>query len=197
MPIKTRITAHFEQSGHLKLELAELLAAPIADAAEVVVEALLKEHKVFSCGNGGSAAIAQYFASLMLNRYEMERPGLAAIALCADISTLTSIANENHFEKVYSKQVSALGMQDDVLLAISTRGNSRNILNAITAAHERGMRVIAMTGGDGGNVVELLGEHDIHIGVPHDNASRIQETYILILHCLCDAIDCLLLGVNN
>jgi D-sedoheptulose 7-phosphate isomerase len=197
MPIKTRITAHFEQSGQLKLELAELLAAPIADAAEVVVEALLKEHKVFSCGNGGSAAIAQYFASLMLNRYEMERPGLAAIALCADISTLTSIANENHFEKVYSKQVSALGMQDDVLLAISTRGNSRNILNAITAAHERGMRVIAMTGGDGGNVVELLGEHDIHIGVPHDNASRIQETYILILHCLCDAIDCLLLGVNN
>src|SRR5690606_31830661 len=103
MPIKTRITAHFEQSGQLKLELAELLAAHIADAAELVVEALLKENKVFSCGNGGSAAIAQYFASLMLNRYEMERPGLAAIALCADISTLTSIANENHFEKVYSK----------------------------------------------------------------------------------------------
>jgi D-sedoheptulose 7-phosphate isomerase len=197
MTIEARITAHFEQSGQLKLDLAELLATPIANAAEAIVEALLKEHKVLSCGNGGSAAVAQYFASLMLNRYEMERPGLAAIALCADTSTLTSIANENHFEKVYSKQISALGMEGDVLLAISTRGYSKNILKAITAAKERGMRIIAMSGGDGGNVVELLGEHDIHIGVPHDNASRIQETYILILHCLCDAIDCLLLGVNN
>ncbi|MDP2247479.1 MAG: SIS domain-containing protein [Nitrosomonadales bacterium] len=197
MTIENRITANFEQSGQLKLDLAELLATPIANAAETIVEALLKEHKVLSCGNGGSAAGAQYFASLMLNRYEMERPGLAAIALSADVSTLTSIANENHFEKVYSKQISALGMEGDVLLAISTRGNSKNILKAITAAQERGMHIIAMTGGDGGNVVELLGEQDIHIGVPHDNASRIQETNILILHCLCDAIDCLLLGVNN
>lgn len=196
MSIEARITGHFEQSGQLKLDLAKLLAKPIANAAEVIVDALLKEHKVLSCGNGGSAASAQYFASMMLNRYEMERPGLAAIALCADNTTLTSIANENHFEKVFSKQVSALGMEDDVLLAISTRGNSRNILKAISAAKERGMRIIALSGGDGGNVVELLGEHDVHIGVPHDNASRIQETYILILHCLCDAIDCLLLGVN-
>lgn len=196
MSIEARITGHFEQSGQLKLDLAKLLAKPIANAAEVIVDALLKEHKVLSCGNGGSAASAQYFASMMLNRYEMERPGLAAIALCADNTTLTSIANENHFEKVFSKQVSALGMEDDVLLAISTRGNSRNILKAISAAKERGMRIIALSGGDGGNVVELLGKHDVHIGVPHDNASRIQETYILILHCLCDAIDCLLLGVN-
>lgn len=196
MSIEARITGHFEQSGQLKLDLAKLLAKPIANAAEVIVDALLKEHKVLSCGNGGSAASAQYFASMMLNRYEMERPGLAAIALCADNTTLTSIANENHFEKVFSKQVSALGMEGDVLLAISTQGNSRNILKAISAAKERGMRVIALSGGDGGNLVELLGESDVHIGVPHDNASRIQETYILILHCLCDAIDCLLLGVN-
>lgn len=196
MTIEARISAHFEQSGQLKLELADLLAAPIARAAEAMVEALLNEHKILSCGNGGSAASAQYFTSLMLNRYEMERPGLAAIALCTDNTTLTSIANENHFEQVFSKQISALGMEDDVLLALSASGNSKNVLKAITAAKERGMRIIAMSGGDGGNLVELLGEHDIHIGVPHDNASRIQEVYILILHCLCDAIDCLLLGVN-
>ncbi|PKO25073.1 MAG: phosphoheptose isomerase [Betaproteobacteria bacterium HGW-Betaproteobacteria-8] len=196
MTIEARISKHFEQSGQLQLELAGLLAAPIARAAEAIVEALLNEHKILTCGNGGSAASAQYFASLMLNRYEMERPGLAAIALCSNNTTLTSIANENHFEQVYSKQVCALGMEGDVLLALCASGNSKNVLKAITAAKERGMRIIAMTGGDGGGVVELLGEHDIHLGVPHDNASRIHETYMLILHCLCDAIDCLLLGVN-
>ncbi|MDZ4097255.1 MAG: SIS domain-containing protein [Methylophilaceae bacterium] len=196
MTLEARISEHFEQSGQLKLELAELLASPIAKAAQVIVDALLQEHKVLACGNGGAAANAQYFASLMLNRYEMERPGLAAIALNADNTTMTSIADENHFEKVYSKQISALGMEGDVLLAISTRGHSKNVLKAITTAQERGMHIVAITGGDGGKVVELLGEHDIHIGVPHDSAARIQETNILILHCLCDAIDCLLLGVN-
>jgi len=196
MTLEARISEHFEQSGQLKLELAELLATPIAKAAQVIVDALLQEHKVLACGNGGAAANAQYFASLMLNRYEMERPGLAAIALNADNTTMTSIADENHFEKVYSKQISALGMEGDVLLAISTRGHSKNVLKAITTAQDRGMHIVAITGGDGGKVVELLGEHDIHIGVPHDSAARIQETNILILHCLCDAIDCLLLGVN-
>jgi D-sedoheptulose 7-phosphate isomerase len=196
MSLEARISEHFEQSGQLKLELAELLASPIAKAAQVIVDALLQEHKVLACGNGGAAANAQYFASLMLNRYEMERPGLAAIALNADNTTMTSIADENHFEKVYSKQISALGMEGDVLLAISTRGHSKNVLKAITTAQDRGMHIVAITGGDGGKVVELLGEHDIHIGVPHDSAARIQETNILILHCLCDAIDCLLLGVN-
>ncbi len=132
----------------------------------------------------------------MLNCYQQERPGLAAIALSSDNATITSIADENHFEKVYSKQISALGLEGDVLLAISTRGNSKNIIKAITAAKERGMAVIAMSGGHGGKLVELLGEHDIHIGVPHDDASRIQETFMLILHCLCDAIDCLLLGAH-
>jgi D-sedoheptulose 7-phosphate isomerase len=196
MTLEARISDHFEQSGQLKLELAALLAGPIAKAAQAIVETLLQEHKVLACGNGGSAANAQYFASLMLNRYEMERPGLAAIALNADSTTLTSIADENHFEKVYSKQISALGMEGDVLLAISALGHSKSVHQAITTAKERGMLIIALTGGDGGKVVELLKDHDIHIGVPHDNAARIQETNILILHCLCDAIDCLLLGVN-
>ncbi len=196
MELTARIAAHFEQSGQLKLDLADLLATPIAKSAEIIVEALLNEKKILSCGNGGSAASAQYFASLMLNRYEMERPGLAAIALCADNTTLTSIANDDNFDQVFSKQVMALGQIGDVLLAISTRGNSKNILSAIKAAKERNMRVIALSGGDGGNLVELLGHKDIHIGVPHDNSSRVQEVYILVLHCLCDATDCLLLGVN-
>ncbi len=197
MTLQNRISTHFEESGQLKLELAALLAAPIANAAEIIVEALLKEQKILACGNGGAAASAQYFASLMLNRFEMERPGLAAIALNADNTTLTSIADENHFEQVFSKQISALGMEGDVLLVISARGTSANIIKAISAAQERGLHIIAMTGGDGGKVVETLGEQDIHIGVPHDSASRIQEAFVLILHCLCDAIDCLLLGVNE
>lgn len=196
MKLTTRISRHFEQSGRLKLELADLLAEPIVKSAEMIVQALLNEKKVLVCGNGGSAANAQYFASRMLNRYEVERPGLAAIALSADNSTLTSIANDSHFEQVFSKQVTALGLAGDVLLAISTSGNSKNVLKAIKAAKERGMHVIAMSGGDGGSLMELLEDQDIHIGVPHDNPSRIQEVYILILHCLCDAIDCLLLGVN-
>ncbi|MCB5188600.1 SIS domain-containing protein [Methylobacillus caricis] len=194
--LSARIANHFEESGRLKLELGALLAAPIANAAEMIVQALLNEKKVLACGNGGSASSAQYFASRMLNRYEMERPGLAAIALPADISTLTSIANDNHFEQVFSRQISALGHHGDVLLALSTSGNSKNILRAITAAKESGLTVIAFSGGDGSGLVELLGEEDIHIGVPHEHPARIQEVYILTLHCICDAIDCLLLGVN-
>lgn len=194
--LNARITAQFEESGRLKIELAELLAGPIARSAEMIVQALLSEKKVLACGNGGSASSAQYFASRMLNRYYLERPGLAAIALPADISTLTSIANDNHFEQVFARQVTALGHHGDILLAMSTSGNSGNILHAITAARDNGMQVIAFSGGDGGGLVELLGEDDIHIGVPHEHPARIQEVYILTLHCICDAIDCLLLGVN-
>ncbi len=195
--LNQRIAAHFEQSARVKMELADLLATPIAHAAEVIVQALLNEKKMLACGNGGAAANAQYFTSRMLNHFETERPGLAAIALSADTITLTSIANTGNFEQVFSKQIMALGQAGDVLLAISASGNSKNILKAINAAKERNMHVIALTGGDGGNVVELLGADDIHIGVPHDNASRVQEVYVLILHCLCDAIDCILLGVNE
>ncbi len=196
MDLNQRIMTHFEQSARLKLELAELLAAPIAGAAEIMVQAVLHEKKILACGNGGAAANAQYFVSRMLNHFETERPGLAAIALSADSVALTSIANTGNFEQVYSKQVMALGQAGDVLLAISASGNSLNMLKAISAAKERNMQVIALSGGDGGNVVELLGEDDIHIGVPHDNAARVQEVYVLILHCLCDAIDCILLGVD-
>ncbi|HEX5539579.1 MAG TPA: SIS domain-containing protein [Methylophilaceae bacterium] len=196
MQLSSRISAHFEESGQLKLALAELLAAPIAQAAELIAAALLQEKKILTCGNGGSAALAQYFASRMLNRYEMERPSLAAIALSADSITLSTIANDGHFDYIYSKQVNALGQANDVLLALSSSGNSPNILQAVAAARECGMQVIALSGGDGGSLMELLSEQDIHIGVPHDNAARIQEVYILILHCLCDAIDCLLLGAN-
>ncbi|SNR63710.1 phosphoheptose isomerase [Methylobacillus rhizosphaerae] len=194
--LNTRITAHFEESGRLKLALAELLASPIASSAEIIVQALLNEKKILTCGNGGSASSAQYFASRMLNRYDLERPGLAAIALPADISTLTSIANDSHFEQVFARQITALGHHGDILLALSTSGNSSNILQAISAAKDSGMQVIALSGGDGGDLMELLTDDDIHIGVPHEHPARIQEVYILTLHCLCDAIDCLLLGVN-
>lgn len=194
--LQSRIIDQFEQSARLKMELADLLAKPILQSAELIVQALLSEKKVLTCGNGGGSANAQYFASRMLNHFQMERPGLAAIALSADNITLTAIANQGHFEQVFSKQVLALGMPGDVLIAFSTSGNSKNVNKAIAAAKEREMHVIALSGGDGGNVVELLHAEDIHIGVPHDNLARIQEVYVLVLHCLCDAIDCILLGAH-
>lgn len=196
MELNSRITGHFAQSGQLMLELGPLLARPIAQAAEAIANALLAEKKVLACGNGGSAACAEYFASRMLHRYEMERPSLAAVALSGDCATLTAIANDDHFHHIYARQVAALGQAGDILLAMSNSGNSENILKAVHAAKERDLRVIAITGADGGVLVELLGSRDIHIGVPHENAARLQEVYILTLHCLCDSIDCLLLGVN-
>lgn len=191
-----RISSNFTDSAHLKLHAMELLADPIASAAERIVQCLLADGKVLSCGNGGSAGDAQHFSSEMLNRFEMERPGLAAIALTTDTSTLTSIANDYAFEQVFSKQVYALGHTDDVLLAFSTSGNSANVVRAIEAAKERGMNTIAMTGRGGGKIGELLGAGDIHICVPSDRTARIQEVHLLAIHCLCDAIDCLLLGAE-
>lgn len=196
MDLSARIGAHFEASAQLKLALAELLAVPIAQSAQMIVDAILNEKKVLSCGNGAGAANAQYFSSRMLGHYEMERPGLASIALSADSTTITAIANLVNFDQAYAKQVQALGQSGDILLAISTSGNSESILNAIRAAKERNMKIIGFSSGDGGKVMELLEDQDIHIGVPHENAARVQEVYILILHCLCDAIDCLLLGVE-
>jgi D-sedoheptulose 7-phosphate isomerase len=156
----------------------------------------MNEGKILACGNGGSAADAQHFAAELLNRFEADRPGLAAMALTTDSSTLTSIANDFDFEQVYSKQVRALGQPQDLLLAISTSGNSRNVIEAIQAAHDRQMNVIALTGRNGGMIAELLGPGDIHLCVQHNNTARIQEVHILCLHCLCDAIDCILLGVE-
>jgi D-sedoheptulose 7-phosphate isomerase len=196
MNLIPRIIGHFEESAQLKLVSADLLAPVIAEAAAMIVAAFLDDKKVLACGNGGSAALAQYFTARMLNRFDMERPGLAAFALSADNSTLTSIANDSNFSQVFSKQIMALGQPGDILLAMSTSGNSQNVLEAMSAAHERGMNVVALGGGDGGNLMELLGAQDIHIGVPHENTARVQEVYLLILHCLCDSIDCILLGVE-
>ena len=196
MPLKSRISAQFEQSGQLHLALAELLARPIGEAAELIVEALLNERKVLACGNGGGAVNAQYFASLLLNRYDVDRPGLAAIALCENAAALTAIAANTGHDNVYARQITALGLEGDVLLVICNDGNAANLHAAMNAAGERGMRTIAICGGDGGRLMELMRENDIHIAIPHDNPARIHESCVLALHCLCDAIDYLLLGVN-
>jgi D-sedoheptulose 7-phosphate isomerase len=191
-----RIRRHFDDSAQLKLKAHELLAEPIARAIEVMVKALLANGKILACGNGGSAADAQHFSAELLNRFERERPGLAAISLTTDTSTLTSIANDYEYEQVFSKQVSALGQPGDVLFAISTSGNSKNVTRALAAAHEREMRVVALTGRGGGEMSKLLTLEDVHICVPHSQTARIQEVHLLTLHCLCDGIDCMLLGAE-
>ena len=196
MNLINRISENFSESAHLKLQSMDALAAPIAAAAERMVQCLRQDGKILACGNGGSAADSQHFAAELLNRFEMERPGLAAMALTTDSSTLTAIANDYDFEQVFSKQVRALGHKNDLLLAISTSGNSKNVLAAMHAAHENGMSVIALTGRNGGTMAEALGPSDIQICVPAQNTARIQEVHLLTLHCLCDAIDCLLLGVE-
>ena len=196
MDLIARISANFSESAHLKLQSMDALAGPIAAAAEHMVQCLKNDGKIMSCGNGGSAADSQHFAAELVNRFEMERPALAAIALTTDTSTLTSIANDYDFEQVFSKQVRALGHAPDLLLAISTSGNSRNVIAAMHAAHECQMDVIALTGRNGGKMAEALRPEDIHICVPATSTARIQEVHLLTLHCLCDAIDCLLLGVE-
>ena len=196
MDLISRISENFSESAHLKLQSMDALAGPIAAAAERMVQCLRADGKILACGNGGSAADSQHFAAELLNRFEMERPGLAAMALTTDSSTLTSIANDYDFEQVFSKQVRALGHKNDLLLAISTSGNSKNVLAAINAAHENGMGVVALTGRNGGKMAEALKPSDINICVPAQSTARIQEVHLLTLHCLCDAIDCLLLGVE-
>jgi D-sedoheptulose 7-phosphate isomerase len=161
-----------------------------------MVECLMANGKILACGNGGSAADSQHFAAEMLNRFERERPGLAAMALTTDSSTLTSIANDYDYDQVFSKQVLALGQPNDVLLAISTSGNSPNVVAAVRAAHERDMKVVALTGKGGGEVGKRLRAGDVHVCVPHGVTARIQEVHLLALHCLCDGIDCLLLGTE-
>lgn len=194
MDLTARIRKHFDDSANTKLQVKDGLAQPIADAAQAMVNCLMNDGKILSCGNGGSAADAQHFAAELINRFEMERPALAAIALTTDSSVLTSIANDYDFSQIFSRQVRGLGMAGDVLLAISTSGNSINVVEAIHAAHERDMPVIALTGREGGTVGEILESNDIHLCVHTDSTARIQEVHLLILHCLCDAIDHLLLG---
>ena len=196
MDLISRINQHFTDSAQLKLQAMELLAGPLARASERMVECLMQEGKILSCGNGGSAADAQHFSAELLNRFEKERPPLAAMALSTDTSTITSIANDYHYNEIFSKQVRALGQPDDILLAISTSGNSPNVMEAINAAHDRQMDVVALTGKQGGKIAALLGPNDVHICVPAERTARIQEVHLLCLHCMCDAIDSLLLGVE-
>ncbi|OGS89583.1 MAG: phosphoheptose isomerase [Gallionellales bacterium GWA2_59_43] len=194
MNINNRIAKHFEDSAELKLRVKDELAQPIADGAQLFFDCITNDGKILCCGNGGSAADAQHFAAELLNRFEKERPGLAAIALTTDSSVLTSIANDYDFNQIFSKQVRALGLPRDSLLAISTSGSSPNVVAAIHAAHERSMRVVALTGRDGGAMAAALRPDDVLICVNAQSTARIQEVHLLSLHCLCDVIDYLLLG---
>lgn len=189
-----RIKHNFSESIQTKINAADTMLPIIGMACEKIVQCLLEGHKILSCGNGGSACDALHFSSEMLNRFKHERPSLPAIALTADIATLTSIANDSSYNEVFAKQIRALGQEGDILLAISTSGNSPNILNAIKAAHDRNVNVIAMTGYDGGKIPGILKENDIEIRVPAHDTARIQETHLLIIHCMCDIVDYQLFG---
>lgn len=192
--IVDRIKNNFSESIQIKINAADMILPTVAQACEKIVGCLLDGHKILCCGNGGSACDALHFSSQMLNRFKHERPSLPVIALTADIPTLTSIANDNNYNEVFAKQLRALGQPGDILLAFSTSGNSANIVNAIKAAHDRNINVIAMTGYDGGKIAGLLKENDIEIRVPAYDSSRIQETHLLIIHCLCDIVDYQLFG---
>jgi D-sedoheptulose 7-phosphate isomerase len=192
--LEQRIQQQFFDSADLKYAAAEVLTRPVSEAAQVLLNAITSGGKVLACGNGGSAGDAQHFAAEFVGRFERERPGLAALSMSTDTSILTAIGNDYAFDQIYAKQVQALGQPGDVLLAITTSGNSANILEAIDAAHQKDMVVVALTGKGGGKVNAVLHEGDIHICVPHDRTARIQEVHLLVIHCLCDAVDVSLLG---
>lgn len=183
------IKANFTESIQTKIAASETLPEPIANAAQIMVEALIRGNKILSCGNGGSAGDAQHFSSELLNRYERDRPSLPAVALSTDTSTLTSIANDYSYEEIFSKQVRALGQEGDILLAISTSGNSKNVIKAMEAAVSRDMTIVALTGKDGGEMAGLLGPNDVEIRVPSNRTARIQEVHLLAIHNLCECID--------
>ena len=191
--LQNRVAEHFAQSIEAKQQAAEVFSAPTAQAAEIMLQCLMNDGKILACGNGGSAADAQHFAAEMTGRFEKERMELAAVALTTDTSALTAIGNDYGFDHVFSKQVRALGRPGDVLIGISTSGNSANIITAIEAAHERDMQVIAFTGRDGGKIAAMLKDNDILLNVPHPRTARIQEVHILLIHALCDCIDTMLL----
>jgi D-sedoheptulose 7-phosphate isomerase len=197
MDLRHRVDSLFADSIDTKRRAHDVVAQPLVQAAELIVSRLLAGSKVLACGNGGSAGDAQHFSSEMLNRFEHERPGLPAIALTTDTSTLTSIANDYAFEQVFAKQLRALGQPGDVLLAISTSGNSANVLAAAEAAHELDMWVVALSGRDGGRLTSVLRTGDVEIRVPAESTARIQEVHLLAIHCLCDLIDTQLLGLGS
>jgi D-sedoheptulose 7-phosphate isomerase len=189
-----RIQQHFRDSAATQLAAMETLAVPIAAAVDTMFAALANGNKILTCGNGGSAADAQHFAAELIGRFERDRPGLPALALTTDASVLTAVSNDYAYEQVFARQVRALGQPGDVLLAITTSGNSANVLAAIVEAHEREMIVIALTGKGGGIANETLADTDIHLCVPSDRTARIQEVHLLTIHCLCDGIDAMLMG---
>ncbi len=196
MDLIARVARHFEDSANTKLDAVDLMAAPIAAAIEAMTGCLLAGGKILACGNGGSAGDSQHFAAELVGRFEAERQELAAIALTTDTSILTAVGNDYSFAQIFSRQVRALGHAGDVLLAISTSGNSANVIEAIKAAHDHDMRIVALTGRGGGQIGTLLNDEDIHLCVPAERTARIQETHLLVIHCLCDGIDALLLGVE-
>ena len=192
--LEAQVASHFADSARLKLDAAKTLSAPIARAIELMAASLRGGGKILSCGNGGSAADAQHFAAELVNRFERERAPLAGLALTTDTSALTSIANDYSYAQVFAKQLRALGRKGDVLLAISTSGESGSVVAAMQAARELGIAVVALTGRGGGKMAEHLAPGDVHVCVPHARTMRIQEVHLLVLHCLCDGIDTLLLG---
>lgn len=194
MHFQERIQQHFQHSIETKISSQSVLPPAIERASQLMVNALLSGGKILTCGNGGSAGDAQHFSSELLNRFERERPSLPAIALTTDSSTVTSIANDYSYNEIFSKQIRALGNAGDVLLAISTSGNSANVVQAIAAAHDRDMHVVALTGRDGGNMAALLQPEDAEIRVPSQVTARIQEVHLVVIHCLCDLIDYQLFG---
>lgn len=189
MDMQHRIRQLFTDSIETKTRAMDVLGPSIEQASQLMVNCLLNEGKILTCGNGGSAGDAQHFSSELLNRFERERPSLPALALTTDSSTITSIANDYSYDEIFSKQIRALGQPGDVLLAISTSGNSGNVLQAIQAAHDRDMLVVALTGRDGGAMASLLLPEDAEIRVPARSTARIQEVHLLAIHCLCDLID--------
>ena len=197
MPLHDRILGHFQASAQAKLSAADALAPRIEQAARLMVHCLAHGGKIMACGNGGSAADAQHFAAKMVNRFEQERPGLAAVALVTDTSTLTSIANDYAYDQIFARQLKALGQPGDILLAISTSGNSPSVLQAVHAAHARGIHVIALTGRSGGGLAEQMADDDVFLCVSAESTARIQEIHLLTIHCLCDAVDSVLLGVEE
>jgi D-sedoheptulose 7-phosphate isomerase len=191
--LEQRIEGHFKDSIAVKSKAMEIMPQSIAEAIGLMYEALSAGKKILACGNGGSAADAQHFAAELVGRFERERKELPAIALTTDTSIITAIGNDYSFDVIFSKQVRALGQPGDILMGISTSGNSGNIIEAINAAHEKGMSIIALTGKDGGKIGQLLKAGDVNLCVPADRTARIQETHLLLLHCLCDGVDHLIL----
>lgn len=194
MDMTSRMTSHFDDAIETFKASSKSLARPLSDAVDLLFSALANNNKVLACGNGGSAADAQHFIAEMVGRFERDRLPLAGIALNTDTSIITAVGNDYGFDNIFERQVNALGQPGDVLVAISTSGNSPNVLRSIEAAHDREMSVIAVSGKGGGKVNDLLYETDVHLCVPHDRTMRIQEVHILLLHALCDGIDALLLG---